>query len=176
MNMYIWEQAAWPRFDWSDAALIEPLAAARLNQGRLLGRMQCLGFDLQLEAQLEALTEDVVKSSEIEGDILNHASVRSSLARRLGVPEAAITPADRRTEGVVEMMLDATRNFDAPLTAERLFGWQAALFPTGYSGLAKIKTGGWRDDAGASGKWRSVSRREGVWGRSRDRLRDRRGC
>jgi Fic family protein len=144
--MYIWERPAWPKFEWDDGALIEPLAAARLNQGRLLGRMQSLGFDLQLEAQLQALTNEVLKSSEIEGDILDHASVRSSLARRLGVPEAATTPIDRRTEGVVEMMLDATRNFDQPLTAERLFGWQAALFPTGYSGLAKVKTGGWRED------------------------------
>ena len=146
--MYVWEQPGWPKFEWTDGALIEPLAAARLNQGRLLGRMQGLGFDLQLEAQLQALTEDILKSSEIEGDILDHASVRSSLARRLGVPEAASAPADRRTEGVVEMMLDATRNFDQPPTAQRLFGWQAALFPTGYSGLAKIRTGGWRDDAG----------------------------
>lgn len=144
--MYIWERPEWPKFEWDDGALIEPLATARLNQGRLLGRMQSLGFDLQLEAQLQALTNEVLKSSEIEGDILDHASVRSSLARRLGVPEAATTPIDRRTEGVVEMMLDATRNFDQPLTAERLFGWQAALFPTGYSGLAKIKTGGWRED------------------------------
>jgi Fic family protein len=145
--MYIWEQPGWPEFAWSAAALIEPLAAARLSQGRLLGRMQGLGFELQLEAQLQALTEDVLKSSEIEGDILDRASVRSSLARRLGVADAAVAPADRRTEGVVEMMLDATRNFDAPLTPERLFGWQAALFPTGYSGLTRIKTGGWRDDA-----------------------------
>ncbi|MGC1302601.1 MAG: Fic family protein [Caulobacteraceae bacterium] len=145
--MYVWERPDWPKFEWDDGALIEPLAAARLNQGRLLGRMQGLGFDLQLEAQLQALTEDVLKSSEIEGDLLDPAGVRSSLARRLGVPEAAATPADRRTEGVVEMMLDATRNFDAPLTAGRLFGWQAALFPTGYSGLARIKVGGWRDDA-----------------------------
>jgi len=145
--MYIWERPAWPRFKWSDRALIEPLAAARLNQGRLLGRMKGLGFDLQLEAQLQALTEDVLKSSEIEGDILDHASVRSSIAQRLGVPLAATVPADRRTEGVVEMLLDATRNFDAPTTLERLFGWQAALFPTGYSGLRKIRTGGWREDA-----------------------------
>ncbi|MEI9890426.1 MAG: Fic family protein [Caulobacteraceae bacterium] len=144
--MYIWERPEWPKFKWDDGLLIEPLAAARLTQGRLLGRMQSLGFDLQLEAQLQALTDEVLKSSEIEGDILDHASVRSSLARRLGVPEAATTRIDRRTEGVVEMMLDATRNFDQPLTAERLFGWQAALFPTGYSGLAKVKTGGWRED------------------------------
>lgn len=145
--MYIRDQPGWPRFKWDDAALIQPLAAARLKQGRLLGRMQSLGFDLQLEAQLQTLTADVLKSSEIEGEILDRASVRSSLARRLGVPDAATTPADRRTEGVVEMMLDATRNFAAPLTPERLFSWQAALFPTGYSGLARVKTGAWRDDA-----------------------------
>jgi Fic family protein len=145
--MYIWEQPDWPKFAWDDRALIEPLAAARLCQGRLLGRMQSLGFDLKLEAQLAALTEDVLKSSEIEGDILDGASVRSSLARRLGIPQAATAPADRRTEGVVEMMLDATAHFDRPLTAERLFAWQAALFPTGFSGMARVKTGGWRDDA-----------------------------
>lgn len=109
--------------------------------------MAGLGFDLKLEAQLEALTEDVIKSSEIEGDILDRESVRSSIARRLGVRHAAVAPADRRTEGVVEMMLDAAANYDAPLTAERLFAWQAALFPTGYSGLHRVKTGGWRDDA-----------------------------
>jgi Fic family protein len=132
---------------WDDGRLLEPLAAARLKQGRLLGSMARLGFDLKLEAQLEALTEDVIKSSEIEGEALDHDSVRSSIARRLGVPAAAIAASDRRTEGVVEMMLDATENYDAPLTPERLFGWQAALFPTGYSGLHKVKTGGWRDDA-----------------------------
>jgi Fic family protein len=145
--MYIWEQPDWPGFVWNAAALLEPLASARLRQGRLLGRMRSLGFDLQLEAELQALTEDVLKSSEIEGEILDHASVRSSLARRLGIPEAATKPPDRRTDGVVEMMLDATQNFERPLTAERLFGWQAALFPTGYSGLSPVKTGAWRDDA-----------------------------
>ena len=160
--MYIWEQPDWPRFTWNDTALIEPLAAARLQQGRLLGRMQGLGFDLQLEAQLQALTEDVLKSSEIEGDILDRAGIRSSLARRLGVPDAATALADRRTDGIVEMMLDATRHFDRPLTAERLFGWQAALFPTGYSGLARIATGGWRDDA--NGPMQVVS---GAPGRAR---------
>ncbi len=146
-NMYIWERPEWPAFRWADARLLEPLAAARLKQGRLLGSMARLGFDLTLEAQLEALTDDVIKSSEIEGDILDRNSVRSSIARRLGVPDAAVAPADRRTEGVVEMMLDATENYDAPLTEERLFAWQAALFPTGYSGLHRVKTGAWRDDA-----------------------------
>ncbi len=145
--MYIWEQQEWPRLTWDDGRLLEPLAAARLKQGRLLGSMARLGFDLKLEAQLEALTEDVVKSSEIEGEVLDRNSVRSSIARRLGVPAAAVAPGDRRTEDVVEMMLDATENYEALLTPERLFGWQAALFPTGYSGMHKIKTGGWRDDS-----------------------------
>ena len=145
--MYIWERQDWPRLRWDDGALLEPLAAARLKQGRLLGSMAGLGYDLKLEAQLEALTEDVVRSSEIEGEILGRDSVRSSLARRLGLSTAAIAPADRRTEGVVEMMLDATGNHQASLTSERLFGWQAALFPTGYSGMQKIRTGAWRDDA-----------------------------
>jgi Fic family protein len=146
-NMYIWQRPKWPKFRWDGARLLEPLAAARLKQGRLLGSMARLGFDLKREAQLEALTEDVIKSSEIEGEVLDRASVRSSIARRLGVPQAAVAPSDRRTEGVVEMMLDATQNYAAPLTQERLFGWQAALFPTGYSGLRLLKTGSWRDDA-----------------------------
>ena len=145
--MYIWERPEWPRLTWDEGRLLEPLAAARMKQGRLLGGMARLGFDLKLEAQLVALTEDVVKSSEIEGEILDRDSVRSSLARRLGLPAAAVAPADRRTEGVVEMMLDATENHEAPLTPERLFGWQAALFPTGYSGLHRVRTGAWRDDA-----------------------------
>ena len=145
--MYIWEQPQWPHFTWDDRRLLEPLAAARLKQGRLLGSMARLGFDLRLEAQLEGLTEEVVKSSEIEGEVLVRESVRSSIARHLGVPAAAVAPADRRTEGVVEMMLDATENHAALLTPERLFGWQAALFPTGYSGMHRVKTGAWRDDA-----------------------------
>lgn len=128
--MYIWERPEWPDFRWEEARLLEPLAAARLKQGRLLGSMARLGFDLKREAQLEALTEEVIKSSEIEGEVLDRASVRSSIARHLGVPGAAVAPSDRRTEGIVEMMLDATQDYDAPLTAERLFGWQAALFPT----------------------------------------------
>ncbi|MCE2518659.1 MAG: Fic family protein [Alphaproteobacteria bacterium] len=145
--MYIWEQRDWPRFAWDNGSLLEPLAAARLKQGRLLGSMARLGFDLKLEAQLEALSEDVIKSSEIEGVVLDRDSVRSSLARRLGLPVAATAPADRLTEGVVEMMLDATENYGTLLTDKRLFGWQAALFPTGYAGMHRIKAGAWRDDA-----------------------------
>jgi Fic family protein len=145
--MYIWELPEWPHFRWNADRLITPLAAARLKQGRLLGRMTCLGFDLQLEAELEAVTQEALKTSEIEGEHLNPDSVRSSVARRLGIAEAALAPEDRRAEGVVEMTLDATKNFDTSLTRERLFGWQAALFPTGYSKIRKIKTGGWRDDS-----------------------------
>ena len=145
--MYIWERANWPEFTWDDKRLIEPLATARLKQGQLLGGMARLGFDLKLEAELETLTEEVVRSSEIEGEILDRGSVRSSLARRLGVPEAGITSTDRRAEGVVQMMLDATQNYAQPLTAKRLFGWQAALFPTGFSGIREVLTGVWRTDA-----------------------------
>ena len=145
--MYVWECRGWPKFRWDLNALLEPLASARLKQGRLLGTMIRLGFDLKLEAQLASLTENVIKSSEIEGEALEGAAVRSSVARRLGVAEASVTPADRRTEGVVEMMLDATERFDTPLTAKRLFGWHAALFPTGYAGVRPVSVGGWRHDA-----------------------------
>ncbi len=160
--MYIWERLKWPHFRWDSAALLEPLAAARLKQGQLLGNMERLGFGLKLEAQLAALTEDVIKSSEIEGEILDRNSVRSSLGRHLGVPDAGVTSTDRRTEGVVEMMLDATQHYEKPLTAERLFGWKAALFPTGFSGLRPIATGAWRTDA--DGPMQVVS---GPVGRSR---------
>jgi Fic family protein len=145
--LYIWELPDWPHFRWDSNALVQSLAAAHLKQGRLLGRMEHLGFDIQLSAELEALTEEALKNAEIEGEILNRDTVRSSVARRLGVPDAALGPEDRRAEGIVEMTLDATRNFAVPLTRERLFAWQAALFPTGRSGLAKIKVGEWRDDA-----------------------------
>ncbi len=147
--MYIWELPDWPNFRWDANRLLQPLAAAHLKQGRLLGRLDRLGFDLQLRAELRAVTEEVVKNAEIEGEILNPESVRSSLARRLGVPDAAVLPEDRRVEGMVEMTLDATKNFAVPVTRERLFGWQAALFPTGRSGLREIKVGGWRDNTNA---------------------------
>lgn len=145
--MYIWERPEWPKFRWDDAALSDALSAASHKQGRLLGRMQDLGFDLKQRAHVETLTEDVIKSSEIEGEVLDRDSVRSSVARRLGVPEGALLPSDDETEGVVEMMLDATQNFAHPLTAERIQAWQAALFPSGRSGMRTIRTGAWRDDA-----------------------------
>lgn len=146
MTPYINELASWPTFRWSQERLADQLARVRHRQGRLIGRMEALGFKLRAEAVLETLTEEVIKSSEIEGDILDKDQVRSSLARRLGMDIGALTPAERDVEGVVEMMLDATQKFAEKLTAERLLGWHAALFPTGRSGLAKIKVGAWRDD------------------------------
>jgi Fic family protein len=150
MARYIHQLADWPRFHWDQEALAAPLAALRHRQGRLLGRMEGLGFALQKEAELETLTLDVVKSSEIEGEKLDPEHVRSSIARRLGLDVGGAKAADRDVEGVVEMMLDATQNFAAPLTDERLFGWHAVLFPTGRSGIRKIVVGAWRHDASGS--------------------------
>lgn len=147
MTKYIHELKAWPRFDWDRKRLAESLAAVRHEQGRLLGRMENLGFRLQQEALLMTLTEDVLKSSEIEGEKLNEGLVRSSIARRLGMDIGGLQTIDRNVEGVVEMMLDATRRYDEPLTAERLFGWHASLFPTGRSSMKKITVGDWRNDA-----------------------------
>ena len=146
MTGYIHERPDWPKFDWDQEKLAALLAAVRHRQGRLVGRMEALGFPFKQEAVLETLTQDVLKSSEIEGEVLNPGKVRSSIARRLGMDIAGLAPADRHVDGVVEMMLDATQNFDKPLTAERLFNWHAALFPAGQSGLRKIKVGAWRDD------------------------------
>src|SRR5581483_11220682 len=145
--MYIHELKDWPRFDWNAEKLAGPLASVRHRQGRLSGHMEALGFNLRQEAVLQTLTADVLKSSEIEGEKLDAEQVRSSIARRLGVDIGALKPADRNVEGVVEMMLDATRHYDRPLTAERLFAWHASLFPTGRSGMSPIKVAGWRDDS-----------------------------
>ena len=147
MTRYIHQLTEWPKFTWDHDALAALLADIRHRQGRLLGRMEGLGFSLQQEAELETLTLDVVKSSEIEGENLNTDEVRSSVARRLGMDIAGAIPANRKVEGVVEMTLDATQNFDKPLTDDRLFAWHASLFPTGRSGMRKIIVGAWRDDA-----------------------------
>jgi len=143
---YIHEQDDWPNFKWKDAALANELAAVRHRQGLLLGRMQVMGFHQRELTALDSLTDDVQKSSEIEGEHLDRLQVRSSLARRLGIDVGALVPADRQVEGVVEMILDAMTQFDTPLTAERLFGWHASLFPTGRSGMWRIRVGAWRED------------------------------
>lgn len=144
---YIHELPNWPNFTWSSELLTTLLAEVRHKQGLLIGRMESLGFHLREEATLQTLTLDVLKSSEIEEEILNPEQVRSSVARRLGIDIGALVPTDRNVDGVVEMMLDATQNYKQPLTNERLFSWHAALFPTGYSGMSKINIGNWRDDA-----------------------------
>jgi Fic family protein len=159
---YLWQADDWPKWRYDLAALAGPLAEVSRAQGLLMGRLIDVGMALRARASLSALTEDVVKTSEIEGERLDVESVRSSIARRLGVDIGALAPVDRHVEGVVEMVLDATANCTAPVTRERLFGWHAALFPTGYSGLSKIKVGGWRDDA--SGPMQVVS---GPIGRQR---------
>lgn len=142
--IFIHEWPEWPTFTWKADALASTLAAVRHKQGLLLGRMSSLGFELRAEASLTVLTSDVVKSSAIEGETLNPDEVRSSLARRLGLDAAGLPDASRHVEGVVEMMLDATQHFAHPLSGERLFGWHAALFPTGHSGLRRITVGAWR--------------------------------
>lgn len=148
MVTYLHQLAEWPNFAWKQDLLANLLARVRHRQGRLIGQMQGLGFRLREEAVLHTLTEDVIKSSEIEGEVLDKDQVRSSIARRLGMDIGALSPADRHVEGVVEMMLDATQKYSEPLTADRLFGWHASLFPTGHSGISKIDVGKWRTDAG----------------------------
>lgn len=144
--MYIYELSDWPHFKWSRARLGGLLAAVRHRQGRLIGHMEARGFQFRQEAVLRTLTEDVVKTSEIEGEHLDAGQVRSSIARRLGLDIGALKPADREVEGIVEMTLDATSNYAQPLTVERLFGWHSALFPAGRGGIATIVSGMWRND------------------------------
>lgn len=144
--MYIHEQKNWPKFTWDAEIITKILGSVRHRQGQILGQMQALGFRIQEETMLKALTMDVIKSSEIEGELLNPEQVRSSIARRLGIEIAGALAAERNIDGIVEMMLDATQRYETPLTDERLFDWHAALFPTGRSGMYKIKTAVWRDD------------------------------
>jgi Fic family protein len=152
---YIHEQPEWPDFTWNDSELSPALSELRHRQGRLLGRMEALGFNLRAEASLTMLTSDVLTSSAIEGEHLNPKEVRSSIARRLGIDVGGYVPASRDVEGIVEMMLDATQNYAQPLTDERLFGWHAALFPTGRSGMHRITVAGWR--TGEAGPMQVVS-------------------
>jgi Fic family protein len=147
MSPYIHNHQDWPKFHWDRDRLSEHLSVVRHEQGRLLGRMEALGFKLRQEAVLKTLTEDVLKSSEIEGEQLDAEQVRSSIARRLGMDVGGLRPVDRNVEGVVEMMLDATGHYEQSLTAERLFGWHASLFPTSRSGMRRVRAGAWRDDS-----------------------------
>lgn len=152
---YIHELTDWPKLHWDEQALADLLAAVRFKQGGHLGRMGAMGFELRQEASITSLTQEVVRNSAIEGEMLSTAEVRSSISRRLGLETAGLPHPSRTVEGVVELMLDATRNFDRPLTAERLFGWQAALFPAGHSGIQRITVGAWR--TGESEPMRVVS-------------------
>ncbi len=144
---YIWQSDVWPKWRYDLSAIADQLTAVSHAQGLLMGRLADVGMAVRDQASIATLTDEVVKTSEIEGEVLNADSVRSSVARHLGLDIGAVAPVDRHVDGVVDMVLDATLNSDKPLSAERLFGWHAALFPTGYSGLNKIITGQWRDDA-----------------------------
>ena len=144
--MYIWEREDWPKFTWNADQLLDVIGDAKFAQGSFLKEMQSIGFDAQLESELKAMSADVIKTSAIEGEVLNPGSVRSSIARRLGLEEGGLHAVDKKVEGVVAMMLDVTRNYKAALTPERIFSWHAALFPTGYSGLTKIDVAQWRKD------------------------------
>ncbi len=142
--MYIYERKNWPAFKWDVEKISDLLTRVRHHQGHLIGGMEAIGFHFSEEIVLQALTQDVIKSSEIEGEILDQGQVRSSVARRLGIESAAVDKVDRHVDGVVEMMLDATQHFDQSLTKKRLFEWHACLFPTGRSGFTKIEVGKWR--------------------------------
>lgn len=142
--MYIWDLPDWPIFKWDTGGLADLLIRTHHEQGRLIGRMEGLGFDLRDEARLQILTQDVMKSSEIEGENLDAEAVRSSIARKLGLDVGGLKASDRHVDGMVEIVLDATTKFEQPLTSDRLFSWHAALFPTGWSGLVRIETGNWR--------------------------------
>ena len=160
--MYVWKCTDWPQWRHDPTAIADLLSAVRVKHSRLIGRMEGVGLALHSQARLQVATEEVLRTSEIEGEHLNKEAVRSSLARKLGMDIGALAPSDRHADGVVEMVLDATVRFQDPLTKERLMGWHAALFPTGYSGTSKILTGAWRDDR--SGPMQVVS---GELGRER---------
>lgn len=152
---YLWQRPDWPQWRFDAAALAAPLAEVHRAQGHLAGRMADLGLPQRDQATLQVLTQEVITTSAIEGERLDLDAVRSSVARKLGLDIGALAPSDRHVDGVVDVVLDATRNFDQPLTPERLFGWHAALFPTGYSGRTRITVAAWRTDA--SGPMQVVS-------------------
>lgn len=157
MAKYIYEYPNWPQFSWDDIAISSLFGEVRMLQGLIAGQMKSLGFSSREEASLTTLIQDVIKSSEIEGEYLDYQQVRSSIAKRLGIPVAGVTRTERNVDGIVDMMLDTTQNYLQPLTSDRLFGWHAALFPTGYSGMHKIEVGRYRTGdmqivSGAMGK------------------------
>jgi len=145
--MYLYNNPDWPVFKWNSEKLLPLLSHVRNRQGKLIGKMGALGFELRNEANLEILTQEIIKSTEIEGEFLDKEQVRSSIARRLGLEIPGLVFSERNVDGIVDLMIDATKNFDQELKKERLFSWHAALFPTGQSGLYKIITGNWRDDS-----------------------------
>ena len=160
--MYIHQLRDWPKFHWQNEELLHLLGEVRNLQGYLIGKMESLGLDLRDEANLETVTKEIVKTSEIEGEILEVEQVRSSLARRLGLERAGLVPSNRDVDGIVDLTLDAIQNYNLSLTAERLYGWHAAMFPTGRSGMYKILVGSWRDDS--TGQMQEVS---GALGKER---------
>ncbi len=145
--MYLYNNQNWPVFEWNSEKLLPLLAYVRNRQGKLIGKMGALGFELQNEANLEILTSEIIQSTEIEGEFLDKEQVRSSIARRLGLDISGLVYSERNVDGIVDLMLDATKNYDKELTKERLFGWHASLFPSGQRGMSKIITGNWRNDA-----------------------------
>ena len=145
--MYIYENQNWPEFTWENEAILPLLSAVRYHQGIIVGKMGAFGFELKNQANLEILTIDILKTTEIEGELLNPEQVRSSIARRLGLEISGLVSSDRTVDGVVDMMLEATRNYDRELSKDRLFSWHSSLFPAGHSGIIKIITANWRDDA-----------------------------
>jgi Fic family protein len=147
MDKYIHQLKNWPRFTWNNNDLLYTLGKVRNMQGKLVGRMEALGFDLRREAVLETMTLDVLKSTEIEGEFLNSDQVRSSIARRLGMDIPGLIPSDRNVDGMVDLMLDATQQYNKELTSNRLFDWHSGLFPAGRSGIYKIAVGNWRKDS-----------------------------
>ncbi|MEM6265737.1 MAG: Fic family protein [Bacteroidota bacterium] len=147
MSGFIYQKRDWPNFLWNNERLITVLGKVRNLQGKIIGSMESLGFELRSEATLEALTLEILTTNEIEGEILNPEQVRSSVARRLGMDIAGLVPSDRNVEGVVDMMMDAVGKYNEPLTEERLFDWHYALFPTGRSGMYTLIVGNWRDDS-----------------------------
>ena len=144
MEMWIWQKKRWPQFIWQADILLPLISKARLAQGKLLTKVSGLGFELSREASADVLTEEAMKTSEIEGEVLNRDSVRSSVAKHLGLSTVGLPEPARSVDGLVDVLVDATRNYSNPLTAERLKSWHAALFPTGYSGLFRILAGDWR--------------------------------